>query len=107
MTSLAALLIRLVLDFVILIALVFALGRSVSRPQYRKLLVACLCVVAAFGLYHLLLLVPRWLLEWLLLVPRLIATGAILMAFGRLKLKQAALASVIVLVLHVILGWIL
>ena len=103
MTSLIEFTVKLLLDTAILIALVVALGRK-RRPDYLKVVLSCLAVVAAYALYDL---VPRWLLGYFFVVPLILITGVILVMFGRLSVKQAAMATGVFFLLHATIGWIL
>ena len=86
----------LLLDAVVLAALLLILGRNRLRQAPRAGLVG-------LGL-ALTWLVCRSMFGWLIVLPLMILTAAVLMAFGRLSLKRAALATVIFLVVRVVLG---
>ena len=90
----------LILDFIILIALVLLLGRK-SRPKLRRLLLVSLGAALAFFVCDLL---PARLFAQLIMLPLAILTAVVLVVFCRLKMKPAALAAGLFLVLHIFLG---
>ena len=101
MTFLLKLIITLILDTAILVALALIFGPK-QQQKYPRVLGSSAAVAGCFALYGL---VPRWLLGYLFVLPLLVFTGAILMIFGRLRLKQAAIATGIFFLLHVLIGW--
>ena len=91
-----AALVILILDAAVLAALVLVFGQNRLHQARRA-------VVIGLGL-ALTWLVCRWMFGWLIVLPLTILTGLVLMAYGRLRLKRAALATLIFLVLRVVLG---
>jgi hypothetical protein len=96
-------LIKLLLDTLILIVLAMIHGRQ-TRPKYFRLLLGALLVALAFTVCDEVL---DWLPGYMLAVPMLLAAGFVLKAFGRLKLGRAALASVLFVLIHVLIAWLL
>ncbi|MFH1266396.1 MAG: hypothetical protein ABIK89_11775 [Planctomycetota bacterium] len=92
-----------VLDTAILIALVLIFGRD-RRPKALQVVLVSLGIAGAYCLCNLL---PIWLLGHLIVVPLFIFSGIMLMLYGRLKLKPAAIASGLFFAFHVVLGAIL
>lgn len=96
-------LIKLLLDTLVLIVLTMIHGRE-TRPRYLKLLLGALLVALAFTVCDEFL---DWLPGYMLAVPMLLLAGFVLKAFGRLKLRRAALASVLFVLIHVLIDWLL
>ncbi len=83
---------KLLWDAAILVALVVALGPK-ERPKYPMVVAGAAGVGLAFAIYDFLARVlPAWLLGYLIVVP-IILTGVMLVRYGRLRLKQATIAT--------------
>jgi hypothetical protein len=96
-------LIKLFLDTLTLVVLAMIHGRQ-TRPRYMRLLLGALVVAVAFTACDAL----RGLISgFLLVVPMLLLAGFVLKAFGRLKLRRAALASVLCVSIHMLIAWLL
>lgn len=93
-------LIRLLVDAALLAGLVLFFGSHRFRRAPRALLVG-LGLALTWLVCKLLL---GWLLGFLLILPLAILTGAVLMVYGRLRLKRAAFATAIFLAGRVVLG---
>ena len=101
MTFLIKSAVKLVLDVVVLVAMGVIVGRK-HQPRYLKLLLGSLAVAAAYMAYDWL---PRWLLGYLFVVPLVAAAAVVLAVFGRLRWKQAAVASLVFFLIHAVAGW--
>ena len=101
MTFLITSAVKLVLDFLVLVAMGAILGRK-KEPRYVKLLLGSLAVAAAYAAYDLL---PRWLLGYLFVLPLIAAAAIVLAVYGRVRWKQAAVAATIFFVIHAVAGW--
>ena len=95
MTFLIKSAVMLVLDVVVLVAMGVILGRK-NQPRYLKLLAGSLAVAVAYLVYDL----TQPLFGYLLFVPVIAAPAVVLVVYGRLRWKQAAVASAVFFFVH-------
>ncbi len=103
MTFLVKSAVKFALDVVVLVAMGVILGRK-RRPRYYKLALGALAVAGGYVAYDLL---PRWLLGYLFVVPLAAAAWFVLVRFGRLRWKPAAIASLVFILIHTVAYWVL
>lgn len=92
---------KFVLDVAVLVGLGLALGRR-KRPQYVKLIVSAVVLALALLAYDL---SPRWMLGHLFVVPVFVGAAIVLVFFGRMGWKRAALASALFVAVHYLVRW--